>query len=69
MTAFPSQAVKITSNNTIADPSFISDSPSINVDRVLEAPSSLSNETTATGSVAPNIEPNRNESLNLNPSL
>ena len=59
----------MTSNNTIADPSLTNDSPSINVDKVLEAPKSFNKETTATGSVAPNIEPNKNESLNLNPSF
>ena len=82
----PSQAPKITSNKTIADPSFTKDSPSIKVDNVLEAPNSFkyiyiyyificiirltfNKETTATGSVAPNIDPNKNESLNLNPSF
>ena len=69
VTAFPSHAVKITSNKTIADPSFTSDSPSIKVESVLDAPNSFSKETTATGSVAPKIDPNKKESLNLNPSF
>mmetsp|Transcript_20390 Transcript_20390/g.81547 ORF Transcript_20390/g.81547 Transcript_20390/m.81547 type:complete len:249 (-) Transcript_20390:179-925(-) len=44
-------------NSTMAEPSFNSDSPVICIVSVADAPTALSNATTATGSVAANTEP------------
>jgi len=50
-----------TRNTTIAVPSLRRLSPSIRVASLLEAPSSFKSTTTATGSVAEAIDPNRRE--------
>jgi len=51
-------------NRTVAVPSLSRLSPSIKVLSFLEAPSSFSNATTATGSVADTIDPNTREPVN-----
>eukprot|EP00351_Strombidinopsis_sp_SopsisLIS2011_P002974 CAMPEP_0116876562 /NCGR_PEP_ID=MMETSP0463-20121206/8473_1 /TAXON_ID=181622 /ORGANISM="Strombidinopsis sp, Strain SopsisLIS2011" /LENGTH=69 /DNA_ID=CAMNT_0004523229 /DNA_START=3223 /DNA_END=3432 /DNA_ORIENTATION=- len=55
----PSTNFNTTKKTTIAVPSLSKLSPSIKVANLLEAPSSLSKATTATGSVAETIAPNR----------
>lgn len=54
----PSIILKYNENNTYAVPSFINDSPVINIDKFCDVPAVFSNDTTATGSVAENIDPN-----------
>ena len=52
--------------NTIAVPSFIKDYPSIKVLNLTLAPNSLSNATTATGSVAESTQPSVKASYQFN---
>ena len=55
-------------NTTYAVPSFKRLSPSIKVDILFETPSSFNRDTTATGSVAEMIAPNRLQAQKSNPS-
>jgi hypothetical protein len=65
---YPSTMSRTTRNATIAVPSFKRLSPSIMVDSLFEAPNSLSRLTTATGSVAEIIDPNKRAAENGNSS-
>ena len=65
---YPSTMSRTTRNTTIAVPSFKRLSPSIMVESLFEAPNSLSRLTTATGSVAEIIDPNKRAAENGNSS-
>ena len=63
----PLASVRNTLNTTMAVPSFTSDSPSMRCPSVLLAPTSFKMATTATGSVAANIEPTIMQNDQLSP--
>jgi hypothetical protein len=66
--SYPSTMSRTTRNTTIAVPSFRRLSPSIIVESLFDAPNSLRRDTTATGSVAEIIDPNKRAAENGNSS-